>query len=218
MVTYALIAINTLVFLFQVSLEPAQGEMFVRVWGMTPRFLVGLVPHAALTVVTSMFLHGDWMHLIANMWSLHIFGDNVEDRLGRLGFIGFYVVCGFGAAVVQTLVDPLSLIPMVGASGAIAGVMAAYLRLFPRARVVTVIIVIVLVFVRELPAVFFIVFWFVLQLLSGIGSLGVPQAGPMTAFFAHIGGFLVGLYLLRRGRGRPQGPRRPGTQPPGFRG
>jgi membrane associated rhomboid family serine protease len=132
------------------------------------------------------------------MWSLFIFGDNVEDRLGKGRFLLFYFGSGLGAAAAQVYVDPSSTIPMVGASGAIAGVLAAYLRLFPHARVLTLIPLFFLFITRELPAVLFIAIWFLMQVLSGVGSLSVAgnHATGGVAFFAHIGGFLMGLILV----------------------
>lgn len=194
-VTYALIAANVLVFLYQLGLGDAQGELLIRQWGMVPYYISHLHLGSLPTVLTSMFLHGGFLHLISNMWSLYIFGDNVEDVLGRGRFLVFYVLCGMGAAMAQTLIEPASAVPMVGASGAISGTMAAYLKLFPHARIVAVIPVLFFWFLREVPALFFIVFWFVIQLLSGFGSLGTMNMGGV-AFFAHIGGFVAGLYLL----------------------
>lgn len=204
-VTYALILVNVTAFLYQVSLGAEGGQQLVMQWGMIPYWISELRVASFSTVITSMFLHGGVLHLVANMWSLYIFGDNVEDMLGRLRFLIFYLVCGAGAAIAQTLIEPSSVVPMVGASGAISGVMAAYLKLFPHARIVTLIPVLILFFVREIPAVFFIVFWFAIQLLSGLGSLGDAASMGGVAFFAHIGGFVVGLYLLARLR-RPPNP------------
>lgn len=197
-VTYALIALNVLVFAYEISLDGGAFEAFIRQWGMVPYWLTEFRLSSVSTVFTSMFLHGGLMHLVSNMWSLYIFGDNVEDVLGRVRYLVFYLVCGVGAAAAQVAIEPSSQVPMVGASGAIAGVMAAYLKMFPRARIVTLIPVFILFFIREIPAVFFIAFWFVLQLLSGLGSLGNPGAMGGVAFFAHIGGFVAGLYLLAR--------------------
>jgi membrane associated rhomboid family serine protease len=164
---------------------------------MVPFFLTQDLRIGGLaTPFTSMFIHGGWLHLLGNMWFLHIFGDNVEDALGRARYVMFYVLCGLLAAVGQILIDPESKIPMVGASGAIAGVLGAYYRLFPRARVVTLIPIFFFITVRELPAVFFIVLWFAMQLLEGLGSLGNAAQGGGVAFFAHIGGFLGGLLLV----------------------
>jgi membrane associated rhomboid family serine protease len=202
-VTYALIAVNALVFLYQASLPHELGEAFVARYGMVPYFLTqDLRLDSLSTPFTSMFMHGGWFHVISNMWFLHIFGDNVEDALGRVRFLAFYVLCGLCAAAAQIIVDPESQVPMIGASGAIAGVLAAYFRLFPQARVVTLIPIFFFFTIRELPAVFFIIVWFLIQLVSGVGSLGYAGQGGGVAFFAHIGGFLAGLALVHAFTGK----------------
>jgi membrane associated rhomboid family serine protease len=212
--TWLLIAVNTSVFLYQIMLPQAEADLFVRRYGLIPALLTeGEYIGSYVTPFTSMFMHGGWLHLILNMWSLYIFGDNVEDSLGKLRFTLFYLVAGLGAAAAQTLMNPNSVVPMVGASGAIAGILAGYMKLFPGARIVTLIPLFILVFVREIPAVYFIVIWFALQVLSGLGSLGLddPDLGGI-AFFAHIGGFVVGLGLirpLRPSRNLTRGFRRP---------
>ena len=192
-VTYLLIAINAAVFAFQLSLSAHAERAFVSHFGFVPLMLE---QRHYVTAFTSMFLHGDIWHIAFNMWSLAIFGDNVEDALGKLRFVVFYVLCGLLAALAQFAIDPFSGLPMVGASGAIAGVLAAYLRLFPRARVLTLIPLLFFFFLRELPASIFIGFWFGLQLLSGVGLLGGAISGGV-AVFAHIGGFLAGMCLVR---------------------
>jgi membrane associated rhomboid family serine protease len=215
-VNYALIAVNMLVFAYQFHLQlesPALFKNYTARFGLVPYYLTHDFHFGNLgTLVSSMFMHGDWLHVISNMWFLFIFGDNVEDVLGRVRYIAFYVLCGLCAAFAQIAIDPDSLVPMVGASGAIAGVLGAYFRLFPHARVVTLIPVLFFAVLRELPAVFFIVVWFGLQLLMGLGTLGAAseQTGGV-AFFAHIGGFVGGLILLSLfgfGRNRTQGFRR----------
>jgi membrane associated rhomboid family serine protease len=192
-VTYLLIGINVAVFAFQASLSPHGERAFVSRFGFVPLMLEH---RHYVTAFTSMFLHGDIWHILFNMWSLAIFGDNIEDALGKLRYVLFYVLCGLLAALAQYAIDPLSGVPMVGASGAIAGVLAAYLRLFPRARVLTLIPLLFFFFLRELPASIFIGFWFALQLLSGVGMLGGAIGGGV-AVFAHIGGFLAGMWLVR---------------------
>jgi membrane associated rhomboid family serine protease len=197
--TYLIIAINTLVYFYQASLGPEGEKLFVERFGLIPAMLAEEHYLGSLvTPLTSMFMHGGLMHLLLNMWSLFIFGDNVEDTLGKTRFLVFYIASGLGAAAAQVFVDPSSMVPMVGASGAIAGVLAAYLRLFPHARVLTLIPLFIFFFTRELPAVFFIAFWFLMQVLSGVGSLSMAgnQASGGVAFFAHIGGFLMGLVLV----------------------
>jgi len=192
-VTYLLIGINVAVFAFQMSLSPNGETAFVSQYGMVP---LTLAHRHFVTLLTSMFLHGGFLHLLFNMWSLAIFGDNVEDRLGKLRYLLFYLASGLFAALAQFAVDRHGAVPMVGASGAIAGVLAAYVRLYPHARVVTLIPLLIFFFVREIPASLFILFWFLLQLLSGVGSLGGASSGGV-AVFAHIGGFVAGLWLIR---------------------
>jgi membrane associated rhomboid family serine protease len=146
------------------------------------------------TPVTSMFLHGSWLHIIANMWFLWIFGDNVEDAMGRGRFILFYLICGLAAAATQTLVDPDSIIPMVGASGGIGGVMGGYARLYPRAHVHTLLILGFYVTTVAVPAIYMLGYWFLIQFLSGLPALGSTTGG--VAFWAHVGGFLCGILLV----------------------
>jgi membrane associated rhomboid family serine protease len=196
-VTSAIIIVNALVFLFEVSLpEPELRALFGR---------FGLVPaHLALpTVLTSMFLHGGWLHVIGNMWCLWIFGDNVEDRMGHARFLVFYLLCGALAGFGQVVVQPGSHVPTVGASGAIAGVMGAYLVLYPRSRILTLIPIFIFIQIVEIPAVYFLVFWFVIQFFSGVGSLATSSGEPAggVAFWAHVAGFLsgmLGVLLFRR--------------------
>jgi membrane associated rhomboid family serine protease len=187
LVNYAIIAANVIVFVYEASLG-RRAETFLFEWGLVPR------DFAFDRLVTSMFLHGGWGHLLGNMLYLYIFGDNVEDRLGHLRYLAFYLLCGIGAGVAQTLTNPGSGIPMVGASGAIAGVSGAYLLFFPHARVVTLVPVFLFLQVMEIPAVFFLVVWFLWQLVSGVATLGHDSVGGV-AFWAHIGGFVVGMVL-----------------------
>jgi membrane associated rhomboid family serine protease len=200
-VTVGLIVVNALVFLHQVTLPQRALEAFVIQYALIPAYF------SWANVFTSMFLHGGWMHVIGNMLYLWIFGDNVEDRLGHVPFLLFYLAGGCAAAVGQFAVNPYSAVPMVGASGAIAGVTGAYFVLYPESRVLTAVFVFLFFDVVEIPAIFFLGIWFLMQLLSGVGSLGVPNAsGGGTAFWAHIGGFVVGavvgLMLRMRGRRR----------------
>jgi membrane associated rhomboid family serine protease len=167
--------------------------------------------------LTSMFLHGGWLHIIGNMWALWIFGDNVEDRMGPFRFVFFYLLCGLAAGMVHWITNPNSVIPTVGASGAIAGVMGAYLILFPRSRVLVLFPVLIFPFFFELPAVFYIVFWALMQLFSGTLSLADARSVGGVAWWAHVGGFSAGIVLhyffVRRKRtGRPfsRGERRTG--------
>lgn len=222
-VTYVLIAINVVVWLCEVAVlltaGPHELGVLVSEWGMVPDKLLGPGhPMDWLTPLTSMFMHGGWFHVIGNMWFLWVFGDNVEDALGRPRYVAFYVLCGLAAVVAQVAIDPGSSVPMVGASGAIAGVLAAYVVLYPRARVLTLVPIFIFIQFVELPAFLFIFVWFGMQLLSGYASLGDMGEGG-TAFFAHIGGFIAGLALVfllrRRGRGTRSGRRvvhRPGRR------
>ena len=202
-VTIALIVACSLVFLYQASLPEPVGEEFVFHYGAIPAAIFGhekALPDiavgfpASLALLTSMFLHGGWMHLIGNMLYLWIFGNNIEDVMGHVKFVIFYVVCGLLAAMSHALTDPASGIPMVGASGAISGVLGAYLLLFPRAQVFVVIPLGIFIRTMYVPAGFVLGFWFVLQLLSGGMSLG--QGGGGVAFFAHVGGFVAGMALI----------------------
>ncbi len=160
-----------------------------------------------LSVLWSMFMHGGWLHIIGNMWFLWVFGDNVEDEMGPVRFVIFYLACGLAAAGAQIFTNPDSIVPMVGASGAIGGVMGAYALMFPRVRVNLLIILIFYVTIIPVPAVFMLGYWFVLQLVAGIPALGSEQGG--VAFWAHVGGFLTGIALVplfrRPGHGGPPG-------------
>ncbi len=197
LVTYALIAINLAVFLYQLTLDDFEGRRFLAQYGVVPYMLTEDFHVASLsTPFYAMFIHGGWWHLLSNMWFLHIFGDNVEDAMGRIRFLLFYLAAGLCASLAHVFVGPSSQLPMVGASGAIAGVLGAYLRLFPRNRLLTLIPIFFFAFIRELPAPFFIGVWFLLQLLNGFGSLGYASSIGGVAFFAHIGGFAAGLWLL----------------------
>ena len=197
-VTIGLIGFNVLVFLFQSTLPEQTAEAFLVTFAVVPAYF------SLVDVVTSMFVHAGLVHLAGNLLFLWIFGDNVEDRLGHGRFAVFYVVCGFVAAFTQTALNPDSLIPMVGASGSIAGVMGAYLVLYPHSRVLMLFPFPPILF--ELPAVFFLGFWFLMQFLNGIGTLPIFQSGEMTggvAFWAHVAGFTCGLVLVRLMR-RPE--------------
>ena len=199
-VTYVLIAANILAWLWQLSLQ-ATGMAWVEPgYGVVPVRLTGDPPGEAFTILTGMFMHGGWLHLGGNMLYLYIFGDNVEDALGRWRYAGFYVACGAVAACAQVMIDPASQIPMVGASGAIAGVLGAYLVLHPRAPIMVLNTVLPLWLFFGLflvfPAWLAIGTWFLWNLLGGLGSLG-GQAGGGVAFFAHLGGFLGGLVFIR---------------------
>jgi membrane associated rhomboid family serine protease len=195
-VTIGIIAINALAFWFELSLPAPARHAFL--------FEFGLVPAAFAwsTLVSSMFLHAGWLHVIGNMWFLWIFGDNVEDRLGHGRYLAFYLLSGAVAGFAQALINPASYVPTIGASGAIAGVMGAYFVLYPHSRVLTLIWLFVFVDIVEIPAVYFLGFWFLMQLFSGVGSVA-QTAGSQggIAFWAHVAGFLFGIaavFVLRR--------------------
>jgi len=204
---YTIIGLNVLIFFLELSMGPQLNE-FVQIFGFVPRyFLVNLshgnVAASVIPVFTSMFLHGGWLHLIANMWTLYIFGDNVEDTLGHGKFIVLYLASGTVAAMTQLLSAPSSVMPMVGASGAIAGVMGAYFSLFPAARILTLVPVFFFVII-EIPAYVFLGLWFLLQFFSGAFSI-LGQMNVGVAFWAHVGGFAAGwvfIRLLAPGRSR----------------
>ena len=198
-VTYALIALNALAFFWELSLGPRLDQALFQLAFIPARYwLPGNWIFDLFTIVFSMFLHGGLLHIGSNMLYLWIFGDNIEDRLGRFRYLLFYLLCGFLATFAHAVFSPGSRIPAIGASGAIAGVLGAYLLLFPHARVLTLIPIIFFITVRELPAVLILGLWFVLQLFSGVGSLGVTDAQDMggVAYFAHIGGFIAGMALI----------------------
>ncbi|MBE3557688.1 MAG: rhomboid family intramembrane serine protease [Ktedonobacteraceae bacterium] len=223
--TWALIAINVAVFLYQVSLGPA-APVFMFAYAVVPVALVGGVPQTSLvqggqslpfhtpepvylTLITSMFLHAGWLHIGGNMLFLYIFGDNVEDRMGHFWYLVFYLLCGLIAGIAQVAVDPGSKIPSLGASGAIAGVLASYLVLFPWARVKTVIFIFVFFTIVTVPALALIGLWFLLQLFNGVTALADVQQGMGgVGYFAHVGGFVTGLVItwLLREQLRPPAP------------
>jgi membrane associated rhomboid family serine protease len=191
-VTIAIIAVNMLVFLFEVSLGPYSRNALIEYYGLVPDHF------QASRVFTSMFLHGGWLHVLGNMWFLWIFGDNIEDLLGHAKYLVFYLLCGMVAALGQVIASPYSTVPMVGASGAIAGVMGAYLIKFPRARIVTLVFIMFFITTLEIPAPIMLAFWFVMQLFSGFGSIAATHvSGGGTAFFAHIAGFVAGMALVK---------------------
>jgi membrane associated rhomboid family serine protease len=198
-VTIVLILLNGLVWLYELSI--GQGiDRFILEYGLTPLRVVtfyqyegGFVGNALLPTITSLFLHGGWLHVIGNMWFLWIFGDNVEDRLGHVKFLFFYLLCGMASGIVQTFFHPLSRIPTIGASGAVSGVLGAYLIAFPTASVSTL----VLIFIVRIPAFIFLIFWFIFQFLSGTAELGSAyQDTGGVAYWAHISGFIFGIVLM----------------------
>ena len=204
-VTVSLIILNTLVFLLELSLPPHLLESLTFHLGVVParytnpfwasQHSLPLLPY--LSFVTAMFLHGGWVHLIGNMWTLWIFGDNVEDRMGHLRFLLFYFLCGIVASLVHIWMHPNSTVPVIGASGAISGVLGAYYGLFPLARVIVMVPIFFFPFFFELPAILYIGFWYLMQLFSGTLSVVHGQVIGGVAWWAHIGGFLTGLLLHR---------------------
>jgi membrane associated rhomboid family serine protease len=190
-VTVVLIVVNILVFLYQFSLDSFSQNAFMYRYALIPdRF------HFS-NVVTSMFLHGGWMHVLGNMWFLWIFGDNIEDILGHVKYLVFYLMCGIAAALTQVFFNPFSRVPMVGASGAIAGVMGAYMIKFPHSRIRTLIFLFIFFTMVDVPAWIMLIYWFGLQFVGGFESLASAQvAQGGTAFFAHVGGFVAGILFI----------------------
>jgi len=194
-VTVTLILLNAIVFLYELSLGSSLNQFI---------FSYGLVPaeFSWLTVFSSMFLHGGLLHVGGNMLYLWIFGDNVEDRVGHGRFVAFYLLCGIAAALAQTYTNGGSTVPMVGASGAVAGVMGAYFVLYPRSRIVTLVPIVIFIQIIEIPAIFFLGIWFLMQFVSGVGSLATAgQSIGGIAFWAHVAGFTAGaagILVFRR--------------------
>lgn len=189
---WLLIAANALVFFYELSLGGGQLEQFIRAYALVPARIENEPLVFGFTMITSMFLHAGWFHFLSNMWVLFIFGDNVEDRLGSIPYLIFYLSGGVAASLLQTTLTPGSVVPVLGASGAIAAVLGAYIFLFPGARVVTLVPIFLFMSVIEVPAVIFLGFWFVTQLFFGLASLGAESAQGV-AWWAHIGGFVLGL-------------------------
>jgi rhomboid family protein len=198
-ITIGLISLNAVFFLFELSLPDGLLQPFLSSYGVVPALF------SWPTVFTSMFLHGGWFHVLGNMLYLWIFGDNVEDRMGHGRFLVFYLVAGAIAALAQVFVNPGSLVPTIGASGAIAGVMGAYFVLFPHSRVLTLIPLFVFIEIIEIPAIYFLGIWFLMQLLSGVGSMASSSAtSGGIAFWAHVAGFVAGFVGGFIVRYRPQ--------------
>lgn len=204
LVTVIIIAINVVVFVHELTLSDQAFGLFLMTWGLVPtrvaQFLAGLPLtlftdfSTLLTVVTSMFIHGGWLHIIGNMLYLWVFGDNVEDRLGRPQFILFYLAAGGAGFVAHAVANAGSAVPAVGASGAIAGVLGAYFLMFPQARVLAVIPLGIFIQLAQVPAILFLFLWFILQVISGVASISpAHQAADTVAWWAHIGGFFVGM-------------------------
>jgi membrane associated rhomboid family serine protease len=202
-VTWVLITINVAVFLYQISLSPSAAQLFVYQFGATPAVVFGTKSLPAqfsaipplMSIFTSMFLHGGWMHLVGNMWFLWIFGNNIEEAMGHARYLAFYLICGILASVSHVFASPSSAIPSIGASGAIAGVLGAYIMLYPRARVWTLIFLGFFIRLMYLPAGVILGFWILLQFINGSMGTGRQDTGGV-AFWAHIGGFIAGILLV----------------------
>lgn len=208
-VNWAIIVLNILVFLYQYFVLSRAGEQvyseFILTYGLVPGLYgdpevlsqVGLNPLFYFPFISSMFLHGDWLHLIFNMLTLYIFGDNVEDKMGRFNYLLFYILCGLAATTTHVFLNLNSEVPVIGASGAISGIMAAYLFLFPKSRILILLPIIIIPFFFHLPAWIYLGIWFIMQWVNGIKDLGIAGDNGGVAFFAHIGGFIAGIILYR---------------------
>lgn len=202
-ITLLIIVSNIFVFVYELSLQSSgQLQQLIQTAALIPYQITHMTEITSSisnmgvpTLITSMFLHAGWLHIIGNMWYLWIFGNNVEDALGHFKYLFFYLACGLGGGVLHILSQPNSQVPTLGASGAIAGVLAAYLILFPNTRVVTIVPIFFFIQVIRVPALLLIGLWFIIQLASGIGTLSTTPAGG-TAWFAHVGGFIAGLLLI----------------------
>jgi len=190
-VTILLIVACVLVYLHQSMLDPYSQNYFIARYALVPAYF------RPITLITAVFMHASVVHILGNMIFLWAFGKSLEDAMGHLKFLGFYLLCGVAAGIVQMYFSQDSRIPEVGASGAIAGVMGAYLLKFPKARIFTVVMLLIFFTTTEIPAWFFVIFWFAIQLFNGVGSLTTTEvASGGTAWFAHIGGFLAGMFLV----------------------
>ncbi len=203
LVTVSIIFINVVVFIIQLSAGPRLDALLFQ-FGVVPIKVIysSEIPGSTFAntyfpFLSYMFLHGGFVHLIGNMWYLWIFGDNIEETLGRFRFILFYLLCGIGSAMVHIYLNSQSGIPCVGASGAIAGVLGAYMVTFPRARVLVIIPLFIIWEIIELPAVFVLGFWFLIQFFSGAAAISKVQGGGGVAWWAHIGGFILGIILIK---------------------
>ena len=210
-VNIALIIANILMFFWELSLGARLQGTIASIGFVPAEFFSGAAARESVDILTSMFLHGGWLHLGGNMLYLWIFGDNIEDRMGHGRYLVFYLVCGYAAALSHALFSASSTLPAIGASGAVAGVLGAYLVLFPRAHVMTLIPLGFFITMRQLPAMLVLGLWFVMQLFTGVASIGVDTAQTGgVAWFAHIGGFVAGLllvFLFRRKQERMAFPR-----------
>ena len=210
--TWLLIALSAIVFYFETTLPQDVLAQFITLFGVVPLeynrpyyHTHGLPLIDYLSFLTTMFLHGGWLHFLGNMWFLRIFGSKAEDCMGHCRFLAFYLICGILASMFYIYFSPRSAMPVIGASGAIAGVMGAYYVMFPRAKILTVIPIFIFPWFIELPAFIFLGWWFLLQLFSGTATLVLPVTGGGVAWWGHIGGFIAGIILVtffRKRRGR----------------
>ena len=197
-----MMTVNVMIFLYESTLNDPALTAFVTRYGLIPADVAYALDHGGIGLTmflpffTSMFLHGGWMHLIGNMLFLYVFGDNVEDRFGHAKYLIFYFLAGIAAAIAQTIVNLEATVPMIGASGAIAGVLGAYILMFPRAKVVTLIPIVIFIRTIELPAFMFLGIWFIMQMMSASLALGIGGDAGGVAWWAHIGGFLAGVMLV----------------------
>lgn len=199
-INYLLIAANVVAFFYELSLGPRLDNFIIN-YGLVPQKYFYAVAHHTHLITryfpffTSMFLHGGWMHIIGNMWFLFIFGDNVEDKLGHGNYLAFYLLGGLAAAVIQLLSSVGSPVPTIGASGAISGVLGAYLVMFPKAKISTLIPIFFFIDIIDISAFLFIGFWFLMQFVSGLQTLGIDASGGI-AWWAHVGGFIAGILMV----------------------
>ena len=195
LINLILILANVLVFLYELQLGPDALKDFIFTWGLIPANIFSDPDTTWTTFFSSMFLHGGWFHIINNVWVLFIFGDNVEAGMGKIRYLVFYLLSGVAAGLMQSYIQPSSAVPMIGASGAVAGVLGAYLILFPRSRIASLVPILFIFTIVEIPAMLFLIFWFVSQLYSGLGAIqGGGESG--IAWWAHIGGFMFGVLMV----------------------
>jgi membrane associated rhomboid family serine protease len=194
-INLTLIAANVLAFLYETQMDESTLQGFIFTWGLIPSHFLNDPSSAWINILTSMFLHGGWFHIINNMWVLFIFGDNVEGSMGSIRYLIFYLLGGTAAGLLQTYVLPASTVPMIGASGAVAGVLGAYLILFPRSRIASLVPILFIFTLIEVPAFIFLLFWFASQLFSGLFAIqGAGESG--IAWWAHVGGFIFGVVMV----------------------
>jgi membrane associated rhomboid family serine protease len=195
LINLVLIVSNILAFLYEQQLSPAELQRFIFSWGLVPAHLISNPSTAWITIFTAMFLHGSWFHLLSNMWFLYIFGDNIEARLGGMRYLTFYLLSGVAAVLLQAYFLPSNQQPMIGASGAIAGVLGAYLISFPRSRIASLVPILFIFTIVEIPAAIFLVFWFITQIYSGLFTMQSANATGI-AWWAHVGGFAFGVIMV----------------------